>query len=344
MKKNLKEKLYKKLISIRLSQECLISQYHPEDLMRCPIHFCLGQEALATALSQIFKKNDYVLSHHRSHAYYLSKNCPMDRMIYEFYGRASGTSMGLSGSQELSYDPGKFYSGTILSGMFAISLGTAYSQKNFSKKNNITFTIIGDGGMEEGICFETLNLASYHNLPIVFICENNRYSVHTNILERSKNISYKDKVKSFNIKYHYFDTQNVLNLYKNVIQIVNEVRKTKKPCFIEFDTMRHCGHVGPENDDEAYNYRKQDLKKWGNVDCVSIFENQLNNKFIANIRKNEKAKILKIIKKAKKQKFLDFNQSLKLNFIESYSNKIKNFSVDKIDYISKQKETKLEPY
>ena len=85
---NLKQKLnlFKIFHLIKFSQEYLIKIYHPEDKMRCPIHFCLGQEVLAACLSFFIKKNDYVLSHHRSHGYYLAKKCPLDKMVAEFYG------------------------------------------------------------------------------------------------------------------------------------------------------------------------------------------------------------------------------------------------------------------
>ena len=191
---NIKQKLnlYRIFHLIKFSQEYLIKIYHPEDKMRCPIHFCLGQEDLASCLHPFLNKNDHVLSHHRSHGYYLAKKCPIDNMIAEFYGKADGSNAGLTGSQELSYPKNNFFSGTILSGMFSISLGTAFAQKIGNKKN-ISIGIIGDGGMEEGIVYETLNIASLKSLPILFICENNRYSVQTNISARTVTFNFKNR-------------------------------------------------------------------------------------------------------------------------------------------------------
>ena len=129
MKNNSYSTIFKKMIEIRRSQEMLIAEYHPADQMRCPIHFCLGQEVLAACLHFFLKKKDYVLSHHRSHGYYLAKGCPLDKMVAEFYGKASGSNAGLTGSQEVSYPKKFFFSGTILSGMFSIALGTSFAQK-----------------------------------------------------------------------------------------------------------------------------------------------------------------------------------------------------------------------
>ena len=336
-------KLYKTFNLIRTCQEQLIKAYHPEDLMRCPIHFCLGQEALATTLNHLLKPEDYVLSHHRSHAYYIAKNCPIDKMIYEFYGRSSGSSSGLTGSQELSFAEKNFHSGTILSGMFGISLGTSYAQKYLSKKG-ITFTIIGDGGMEEGICYETLNLASLHSIPIIFICENNKFSVHTRITERTKTSNFMKKINSFGVKYIKLDTNNVLDIYKKMKKIVSDVRRHKKPTFIEYDTMRYCAHNGPEDEDAKFNYRPKDLNFWKKKDPDLFFQKKINKKNIKKIKKINLNYIDKIIKNAPKEKFLSFEKSLKLNFIKSYSSKIKKFTLNNSTFKSSQQATKITSY
>ena len=147
-------------------------------------------------------------------------------MVAEFYGKNTGSNEGLAGSQELSYSKNNFFSGTILSGMFSIALGTAYIQKLYHKKN-MTFTIIGDGGMEEGIVYETLNLASLKSLPIIFICENNRYSVHTNINVRTKTSNFHNKVKSFDIKYIKISDYKIEKIFKKVKEAVDYTKNKK---------------------------------------------------------------------------------------------------------------------
>ncbi len=343
----LKLKIYKILHLIRFSQEYLIKIYHPEDKMRCPIHFCLGQEALASCLNFFLKKNDFLLSHHRSHGYYLSKNCPIEKMISEFYGKSNGSNAGLAGSQELSYSPNKFFSGTILSGMFSVALGTAFAQKNYNKKN-VSVTVIGDGGMEEGIVYETLNLASLKSLPILFICENNNYSVHTNINDRTLTNNFKKKVESFEIKYVKISEYKVENIYEKVKAAISYVRVKNKPIFIEYDTMRTCSHVGPESDDLEYNYRNKDLLKWKNKDTFNRLRSQLikngQYKQIKKIEKFNENKIKSSVEKARKENFLKYEKSIKFNFVKSYSKIIKSFSKPSKNFHSKQKETKLNPY
>lgn len=340
-------KTYKIFHLIKFSQEYLMNIYHPEDLMRCPIHFCLGQEALASCASLFLKKKDYVLSHHRSHGYYLAKKSPLDKMISEFYGKKNGSNFGLAGSQELSYSKTNFYSGTILSGMFSIALGTSFFQK-FNKTRDITMTIIGDGGMEEGIVYETLNLASFHSLPIVFICENNNFSVHTNIKERTNSKNFKEKVKSFDIEYVRIQDYKIQSIFQIIQKAFAKTRKRCKPVFIEIDTMRMCGHVGPEDDDLEFNYRNPELSTWRKKNTFRDMRSKMlklfNKKTVDKIDRLNEKKVKLAVTKAKKQKNLNFKQSLDVNFIKSYSKIIKKFSNPKKIFEKGQSDTKLIPY
>ena len=347
---NLKQKIefFKIFHLIKFSQEYLIKIFHPEDKMRCPIHFCLGQEVLAACLYFFLKKNDMLLSHHRSHGYYLAKKCPLDKMIAEFYGKANGSNSGLAGSQELSYTKNNFFSGTILSGMFSMALGTSFAQKINNNSNNITVTVIGDGGMEEGIVYETLNLASLKSLPILFVCENNRYSVHTHISKRTLIFNFKNKIKAFGIKYLNISEYNPENIFQKMEEIFSYVRKKRKPIFLEFDTMRSCGHVGPENDDKEFNYRNKDLlyrKKRDSFKTLNSLLLKSNSlKHLISIKKSNENKVILAVQKARKGSFLNYKKSIKFNFIKSYSKIIKNFSKPSKNFYRKQKETKLNPY
>tara|TARA_B100001013_G_C24573061_1_gene427407 strand:- start:49 stop:1092 length:1044 start_codon:yes stop_codon:yes gene_type:complete len=347
MNKNLLRKLYQIFHLIKFSQEYLIKTYHPEDKMRCPMHFCLGQEAIASSSYFFLQKNDFVLSHHRSHGYYLAKKCSLNDMISEFYGKENGSNSGLAGSQELSYSKNNFYSGTILSGMFSMALGTSFAQ-NKSSKNNITMAIIGDGGMEEGIVYETLNLASLHKLPILFICENNNYSVHTHISVRTKTYNFKNKVKSFDVDYMRISDYKIDKIFKKVQEAFSKVRKKRKPLFLEFDTMRTCSHVGPESDDKEHNYRNKDLLLWRKRDTFKNLRfnaskaNGLNK--IKKIEKDNEKKVITAFSRARKQKPLNYEKSIKFNFTNTYSKIIKKFGKPKLDFKEGQKETKLNPY
>ena len=106
-------KLYDFMNELRICEERLSKEYHPADEMKCPVHFCSGQEAVPAALSLLLRNEDYLFSHHRSHGYYLSKNAPMKKLFAEIYGKQSGANSGLAGSQDISFPENNFFSGAI---------------------------------------------------------------------------------------------------------------------------------------------------------------------------------------------------------------------------------------
>src|SRR5258706_536422 len=121
--------LHRFMSRLRHCEEALAREYHPADQMRCPVHFCVGQEAVPAALSLLLREDDYLYSHHRSHGYYLAKHAPMPALFAELYGKATGANAGLAGSQDISYPSHRFFSGAVLAGAAAISAGSALAAK-----------------------------------------------------------------------------------------------------------------------------------------------------------------------------------------------------------------------
>ena len=117
--------------------------------------------------------------------------------------------------------------------------------------------------------------------------------------------------------------------------------KKRKPIFLEFDTMRSCGHVGPENDDEEFNYRKKDLLYWKKRDSFKTFKSQFLKsnilKQIVNIEKSNENKVIRAVQKARKGNFLKYEKSIEFNFIKSYSKIVKSFSKHSKNFYRKQK-------
>ena len=338
--------IYKNLSLIRKTQEEIIDRYHPTDEMRCPIHFCIGQEILPAALSSLMIKEDSIYSHHRSHGYYISKKGSIKEMIAEFYGKKTGSNGGLAGSQELSSTKINFYSGTILSGAFAMALGGAF-ERIYNKKKGIAISVIGDGGMEEGIVYESLNMASKMKLPILYICENNGYSTHTHLSERVIDSKTSSKVKNFAVNTTFIDDNDPDKIFLKIEKIVKDIRKTKKPHFVEIKTYRYNGHVGPEGDDH-FNYRpKNEYNSWIKKDPLKFYEKKLSKKYkdFPKIKTKIERENIRIIENAfnfaKKSKFpKDFQNQ---NFKNTYKN-VKKFYNNKISFGTSQEGHKPKPY
>jgi len=341
---DLEKNIYYNLNLIRLVQKEIIRRYHPADHMKCPMHFCTGQEIMPSAISSLLKKEDSVYSHHRSHGYFLSKKGSLKKMIAEFYGKITGTNGGLAGSQELSDPDINFYSGTILSGALAMGVGDAFAKKYLSKKA-INISVIGDGGMEEGIVNESINLAVLYKLPVVFICENNIYSTHTHIRDRVGKEKISDKIKPLGIDITTIKTNNPLEVFNKMKSVIYKARKNK-PQFVEIETYRFGSHVGPEDDDH-YGYRPiNERKKWLKNDPIikikKLFKNKPDfNKFEKEVDKKLFNQIDKAFEFAGKSKFpkkyINFNYTSKKTIIKKYFN-------NKIPFGSHQEGHKPKPY
>src|SRR4051812_19176028 len=176
--------LHRFMLRLRMCEEALAREYHPADEMRCPVHFCVGQEAVPAALSQLLRPSDYLYSHHRSHGYYLAKHAPMDALFAELYGKATGANAGLAGSQDISFPKNRFYSGAVLAGAAGIAAGSALAAK-VNRTGEVVVSGFGEAATDEGIFWETVNYATVAQLPLVLVCENNKYSVFSPLLKRT---------------------------------------------------------------------------------------------------------------------------------------------------------------
>src|SRR5215212_10080859 len=163
--------LYAFMMRLRLCEEALAAEYHPADEMRCPVHFCVGQEAVPAALSLLLRDDDYLYCHHRSHGYYLAKHAPMPALFAELYGKATGANAGLAGSQDISFASRRFFSGAILAGATAVATGTALALQQ-QGGDQVAVAGFGESATDEGIFWESVNYAALARLPMVFVCEN----------------------------------------------------------------------------------------------------------------------------------------------------------------------------
>lgn len=149
----------------------------------CPVHLCLGQESVAADLYEHMRKEDWLFSTHRNHGHYLAKGGSEQGLWDEIHGLESGINQGFSGSQGISDKSINFHASAIVGGLVGVATGTAYALKMDDSKA-IAICVVGDGGTEAGVFWESLNFAALHKLPIAYIVENNGMSVDARIEER----------------------------------------------------------------------------------------------------------------------------------------------------------------
>lgn len=267
--------LYRFMHRLRRCEQALIDGYRVDDAIRCPVHFCLGQESAPAALSLLLHGHDYMYSHHRSHGYYLAKGAPMNGLFAELYGRTTGANGGLAGSQEISADDVRFYSGAILTGATAIAVGTAMAVQR-QKNGSMVCAGFGDGATDEGLFWESISLASLRRLPIVFVCENNGYATYSPQWKRQRLDNLQQRVASFGVDSTAVFGNDAVGLYRALKRAVDGARSGEGPFFIEAYTYRWNGHVGPESDDDAVGYRPaEEIAFWKDRCPIRLLEEAL---------------------------------------------------------------------
>ncbi len=314
--------LYRMMYLIRRAEEMLMAEYHPADQMRCPIHFCVGQEAMPAAIAQVLRPADVLMSHYRSHGYYLAKGAPLDAMVGEFYGKATGSNSGVAGSMELASHECSFYSGAIVGGSLLIPLGSAFAQK-YRGIDDISVSVIGDGSFDEGVTYESFNLAVLHKLPLLVICENNRYAAHTPVEKRLSTPMLAERARAFGLPTEQLDGNDAELLLETLQRVIPEIRTGKGPRFLEIETYRHCAHVGPKSDDELNYRRAGELDQWKKRDPVLMLRERLagagGTNEIAREEAAAEAQINAAIAAAKRAEFPDFLKMISSNWSGEYA-------------------------
>jgi TPP-dependent pyruvate/acetoin dehydrogenase alpha subunit len=267
-------KLLKFMLRLRVCEQKLAAEYHPADEMRCPVHFCIGQEAVPAALSVLLQHKDYLFSHHRSHGYFLAKNGPMRAMFSELYGKKTGANGGLAGSQDISFPQENFFSGAILAGATSIAMGAALGM-NIQGLEGVAFAGFGESATDEGIFWETVNYAAYAKLPVIFICENNKYSVFSPQEKRSAKDNLSERVSSFGMRSKSIFGNDVMAVYRTLSEEINRARSGEGPAFIEAYTYRWNGHYGPESDDLVGYRESSELDAWKKNCPISLLRDKL---------------------------------------------------------------------
>ena len=290
------QKLYKKFILIRFLEEEIVKKYS-EGKMRCPTHISIGQEAISVAFSQVVDKKDFTISTHRPHAHYIAKGGNINSLVAELYGKKTGCSMGKGGSMHLIDLSVNFMgSSSILGNNIPIGVGLGLSL-NIKNKNNISYIFLGDGATEQGVFYESINFAVVKKIPTIFICENNFYSVYSNLeVRQPKNRSIHKSVKAMGIKSFYSNGKNILQIIKAMNLAKKYVKEHQKPCFLEIKTFRWLEHCGVNNDDNLNYRKKNELKRWKKIDHLNFLKSYLEDKKI-NTNLIDK-KIMQLVKNA----------------------------------------------
>lgn len=307
--------LYKKIYLIRKTEE-KIQEHYNEDEMKTPMHMSMGEEAIAVGVCHSLKAEDQIFGTYRSHAIYLAKTGDTDNFFAEMYGKDTSLQKGKSGSMHLCAPESAFMgSSAIVGSIIPVAVGVAFANKR-KGNNKLVAVFFGDGATDEGVFWESLNVACLMKLPILFVCEDNGLAVHTPISKRHGYTSITDVVSKFNCNVLEENTTDAEVIYELTRKSIKLIKTTQMPCFVELRYYRYLEHVGINEDFDAGYRSKDEFEEWYKKDPVNIERKKLlelgcNEAEIQKIEGNLKAQIERSIKLAQDASFSDRSELYK---------------------------------
>ncbi len=264
------------LLKIRFFEETLDKLFENQKIFGT-YHRCIGQEATAISFTHYLdKKKDYVVSNHRNHGHYLAFKSKYKALLDELKGKQTGASGGKGGSQVICDQ--NFVSNGILGSTIALATGIAFGIKRDGKKNCV-LCFMGDGALGPGIAYESFNISSLFNLPIIFVVEKNGIA-QTSEIEDITAGSIEKRFESFNIKTSTIKSSNVFLLLKKTKKIIQYSKEKSRPSAVIVEAERLCAHSKGDN------FRKKKIPN--SADPVFYVKKELGSKMFENIKKDAK--------------------------------------------------------
>ncbi len=255
--------LHKRMLLIRLVEEKIAAEYTADWKMRCPVHLCIGQEAIAAGACAALRPDDVAMSTHRSHGHYLAKGGNVRAMIAEIYGKDAGCCHGKGGSMHLiDLKAGFLGAIPIVGSSIPLATGTAFASK-MQGLDRVSVSFFGDAATEEGAFHESVQFAALHALPVVYVCEDNGFSVNTPPNERRpEGFLLQELVHAYGIPAYTGDGNDVVEVHRLTAEAVKRAREGKGPTFLVFPTYRWREHCGPNDDHHLVCRSPEDFERW----------------------------------------------------------------------------------
>ena len=249
--------LYRDMLLIRRFEEKSAEMYALAKIAGF-LHLYIGQEAVAVGCLAATRSDDYVISSYRDHGHCLARGSDPKKVMAELFGRATGLCKGKGGSMHLIDAERNFMGGyAIVGGHLPLAVGLAFAI-HYRKSNQVVLCFFGDGAVPSGQAHESFNLAALWNLPVIFICENNRYGMGTPI-QRGMSLytNLIDRAISHGMPGEQVDGMDVLAVRDLMTRVVAAVRERHQPYFVEALTYRFMGHSMADPAHGVYRTREE---------------------------------------------------------------------------------------
>ena len=263
---------YFQMLLIRRFEERCVELYSNQKI-RGFLHLYNGEEAIAVGLMNMLSVEDAVFATYREHGHALARGISAKSIMAEMFGKVEGCSRGRGGSMHLFDAKTRFYGGSaIVAGALPLAVGMALADK-MMKRNRVTVCVFGDGAVAEGEFHESLNLAALWQLPVLFVCENNRYAMGTALKFTESETEIYKKAAAYKINSKQIDGMDVIDVAKAAKRAVEDIKDGGGPMFLECLTYRFRAHS--MFDAELYR-EKTEVEEWKKKDPLIVFENKLD--------------------------------------------------------------------
>lgn len=247
--KEIYRSIYQKMLLIREFEEKL-SDLFSQGVMHGTCHLCVGEEATSAASIAALKPQDYKMGTHRGHGIAIASGVDEKKLMAEFFGCATGVCKGMGGSMHIT-DLDHNFLGTngIVGGSIPIATGAALTIKRKAQKDRISVCFFGDGATNEGVFYESLNMAMLWRLPVLYICTNNQYAMSTHYTKHMAVPEIERKAYCFGMKATSVDGNDAVAVYKAIKKARKYVLE-QGPMLVIENTYRISGHS--KSDTNAY--------------------------------------------------------------------------------------------
>ena len=267
--------LHRDMLRVRLIEEAVADRYHLDNEMRCPVHLSIGQEAVSAGVCLALRRDDQIVTTHRGHAHYLSKGGDLNAMLCEFHGKAPGCCGGRGGSMHLfDSDAGVLMSAPIVASSIPVGVGAALGMKQ-AGSDAVAVVFLGDASVEEGVFHESANFAAIRKLPVIFVCENNLFSVYTPLDQRQPERPLTDLAAAHGLACMQVDGNDCEAVYNATAKAAEAARAGEGATFILADTYRWREHCGPYYDNDLGYRSVEEFERWQSRDPVEMQRSRL---------------------------------------------------------------------
>ena len=261
-------KLYTTMATIRNFEERGVPETG-QRRMSASVHSSAGQEAVPTGICAHLSDDDYIGSTHRGHGHCIAKGVEPKLMMAELFGRTTGSNKGKGGSMHIA-DMSKGMLGTngVVAASVPLAVGAALTSK-LKKLGRVAVAFFGDGGANQGVLHESMNLASVWKLPVIFCCENNQYAESTSVEYALSTAHVADRAAGYNMPGIHVDGMDVFAVYDAAGEAIAKARAGEGPTLLECLTYRFYGHTVFDN---PLSYRtKEEEDYWRERDPLKLF-------------------------------------------------------------------------